>query len=223
MSRRRPRLFELVLFCSTALALTFLLLPLVAIFLRVPLRELVSQLGSGVAVDALVVTLETNLVAQALVLLVGTPTAYFIASKRFRGRAAAITLIELPLVLPPAVAGLALLAAFGRLGLLGGTFEALGLTVSFTKAAVVLAVHARSSLRQRRQCATHVISKFCGEQPLCLQPGDALIYPARTRQIAFADAFHLKRGVHALHGFFVQAFRDRDISLFEVPPIFELF
>jgi molybdate transport system permease protein len=138
--RRRPRLFEAALFCATALALTFLLLPLVAIFLRIPLGELVAQLGSGVAIDALVVTLETNLLAQALIFLLGTPTAYFIASHRFRGRALAITLVELPLVLPPAVAGLALLAAFGRLGLLGGTFEALGLEVSFTKTAVVLAV-----------------------------------------------------------------------------------
>ena len=138
--RRPPRLFEAALFGSTVLALTFLLLPLVAIFLRVPLRELVSQLGSDVAIDALLVTLETNAIAQALILLVGTPTAYFIATHRFRGRALAITLVELPLVLPPAVAGLALLAAFGRLGLLGETFEALGVTVSFTKTAVVLAV-----------------------------------------------------------------------------------
>lgn len=138
--RRRPGLFEVVLFCATALALAFLLLPLVAIFLRVPFGELVAQLGSEVAIDALVVTLETNLVAQALILLLGTPTAYFIASHRFRGRALAVTLVELPLVLPPAVAGLALLAAFGRLGLLGGTFEALGISVSFTQAAVVLAV-----------------------------------------------------------------------------------
>jgi molybdate transport system permease protein len=137
---KRLRWFEAALGVATALVLTFLLLPLVAIFLRVPLRELVSQLGSDVAIDALVVTLETNLIAQALILLLGTPTAYFIASRRFRGRALAITLVELPLVLPPAVAGLALLAAFGRLGLLGGTFEALGVTVSFTKAAVVLAV-----------------------------------------------------------------------------------
>ncbi|HEY5872006.1 MAG TPA: ABC transporter permease subunit [Gaiellaceae bacterium] len=139
--RRRRRVFEATLFAATVLALTFLLLPLVAIFLRVPLGELVTQLWSDVAVDALVVTLETNAIAQALILLVGTPTAYFIASRRFRGRALAITLIELPLVLPPAVAGLALLAAFGRLGLLGSTFAVLGVTVSTgTKAAVVLAV-----------------------------------------------------------------------------------
>ena len=136
----RRRLFDAALVGATALALAFLLLPLVAIFLRVPLGEVGSLLSSDVALDALLVTLETNALAQALILLVGTPTAYFIASRRFRGRALAITLVELPLVLPPAVAGLALLAAFGRLGVLGGTFDALGVTVSFTKAAVVLAV-----------------------------------------------------------------------------------
>jgi molybdate transport system permease protein len=72
--------------------------------------------------------------------VVGTPAAYLIASRAFRGRALVVTLVELPLVLPPAVAGIALLAAFGRLGLLGGTFEALGITVGFTQTAVVLAV-----------------------------------------------------------------------------------
>jgi molybdate transport system permease protein len=136
----RPRLFPVVLVCATALALTFLLLPLVAIFLRVPLGELVGQLGSGVAIDALLVTLETNAIAQALILLVGTPAAYFVAMRRFRGRALAITLVELPLVLPPAVAGLALLAAFGSRGLLGDTFDVLGVEVAFTKVAVILAV-----------------------------------------------------------------------------------
>jgi molybdate transport system permease protein len=136
----RRRLFAIALVCATVLALAFLLLPLVAIFLRVPPGDLAAQLGSDVAVDAILVTLKTTLIAQALILAVGTPAAYLIASRSFRGRAFVITLVELPLVLPPAVAGIALLAAFGRLGLLGGTFDALGVSVSFTQAAVVLAV-----------------------------------------------------------------------------------
>ncbi len=134
------RLFTAGLVAATALALGFLLLPLVAIYLRVPPGELVSQLGSDVVLDAIRVTLKATLISQALILLVGTPAAYLIASRAFRGRALAITLVELPLVLPPAVAGLALLAAFGRLGLLGSSFEALGISISFTQAAVVLAV-----------------------------------------------------------------------------------
>jgi molybdate transport system permease protein len=79
-------------------------------------------------------------VAQAVILLVGTPTAYLIARHAFPGRSFVITLVELPLVLPPAVAGIGLLVAFGRFGLLGGTFDALGIDVAFNTTAVVLAV-----------------------------------------------------------------------------------
>jgi len=134
------RLFRGTLVLAAALALGFLLLPIVAIFLRVPPGELVSALRSDVAKDALVVTFETNLIALALILVVGTPTAYWAATRRSRLRDLVVTLIELPLVLPPAVAGIGLLAAFGRLGLLGGTLDALGVDVAFNKVAVVLAV-----------------------------------------------------------------------------------
>lgn len=113
---------------------------MVAIFLRVPPADLVSALGTTAARDALVVTAETNAVSMLLILLFGTPTAYWIATRSSRSRDLVVTLVELPLVLPPAVAGIGLLAAFGRLGLLGGTFEALGIDIAFTKIAVVLAV-----------------------------------------------------------------------------------
>ena len=81
------RLFGALLWAATALALSFLLLPIASIFLRIPPSELLSALGSDVARDALVVTFETTLVAQAAILLVGTPAAYLIASRRFVGRA----------------------------------------------------------------------------------------------------------------------------------------
>jgi molybdate transport system permease protein len=138
--RRERRGFWAVVTVACVVSVTFLLLPLVAIFLRVPPGELVAQLGSDVARDAVIVTVKTTLIAQALILLIGTPVAYVIGTRRFRGRTLAITLIELPLVLPPTVAGIALLAAFGRLGLLGGTFGALGISISLTQTAVVLAV-----------------------------------------------------------------------------------
>ena len=134
------RLFGGVLVAAAALALGFLLIPILAIFLQVPLGELVDAMRSDAAVDALLVTLKTSAVANALIILVGTPAAYLIANRRFRGRALLITLVELPLVLPPAVAGLGLLVAFGRLGLLGDELGALGISVGFTQAAVVLAV-----------------------------------------------------------------------------------
>ena len=134
------RLFSTLLWGSAAVVLSFLLLPIVAVFLQVPPGELVDQLGSDVVRDALVVTLKTNLVALALILALGTPTAYLVARRSFRLRSVVLTLVELPLVLPPAVAGIGLLAAFGRAGLLGDELGALGISVGFTQAAVVLAV-----------------------------------------------------------------------------------
>lgn len=130
----------MALVVATGVALTFLILPVVAIFLRVPPGTLVAALGTDEALDAIRVTVETNLISMALILVLGTPTAYWIATRRTRARDLVVTLVELPLVLPPAVAGIGLLAAFGRLGLLGGTMDALGVDIAFTKVAVVLAV-----------------------------------------------------------------------------------
>jgi molybdate transport system permease protein len=124
---------KVVFAVCAAVAVAFLALPVVAIFARVSPGTLVAQLGEPAARDALVVSLKTNLVAQALVLVVGTPAAYLLATHSFRGRSVALTLVELPLVLPPAVAGIGLLAAFGRTGLLSTS-------AAFTQTAVVLAV-----------------------------------------------------------------------------------
>ena len=133
-------LFRATLALATSVALAFLVLPVVAIFARVPPGELIDALGSDAAKDALRVTLETNAISMALIILFGTPAAYWIATRGSRLRDVVVTVVELPLVLPPAVAGIGLLAAFGRLGLLGGSIEALGIDIAFTKAAVVLAV-----------------------------------------------------------------------------------
>jgi molybdate transport system permease protein len=134
------RLFRAALVVTTGVALLFLLLPIVAVFLRVPLGELVSALGSTAALDAIRVTAETIALAMALILLFGTPAAYWISSRRGATRDVLVTLVELPLVLPPAVAGIGLLVAFGRAGLLGDTVDAVGIDIAFTKIAVVLAV-----------------------------------------------------------------------------------
>jgi molybdate transport system permease protein len=139
-STRSSRLFGVGLILALALVLAFLLIPILAIFLRISPGDLFGQLGSEVALDALIVTAKTTVIAQAIILLLGTPAAYLLATRRFRGRSVVITLIELPLVLPPAVAGIGLLAAFGRAGLLGGTIDALGFSVGFTQGAVVMAV-----------------------------------------------------------------------------------
>jgi molybdate transport system permease protein len=122
-------------FVAATVAVLFLALPVVAIFTRVPPGRLVRLLSNGVVTDALVVSFKSTAIAEALILLFGTPLAYLLATRRFPGWALLVTLVELPLVLPPAVAGIGLLAAFGRSG-----HFAFGFQIPFTLAAVVLAV-----------------------------------------------------------------------------------
>lgn len=135
-----PRPFTVVLFLAALATLAFLLVPIAALFLEISPRDLIAQLDNPVVVDALVVTAKTNSIAFLITLIVGTPTAYLIATRRFPGRTLVITAIELPLVLPPVVAGIGLLVAFGRFGLLGQHLEALGFSIAFTQVAVILAI-----------------------------------------------------------------------------------
>jgi molybdate transport system permease protein len=138
--RRSDRLLALAAGLATTVLLAFVILPVLAIFLRVPAKTLVTQLGSPATLDALGVSLRATTIALVLIVAVGTPAAYLLATRRFRGHAVLVTLIELPLVLPPAVAGIGLFAAFGRSGLLGGSLRALGIELPFTQAAVVMAL-----------------------------------------------------------------------------------
>ncbi len=141
MSRVRAVLFAATTFAAAVIVLGFLVLPIVAICARVPLHLLIDQLDDPIVLDALKLTAITNVIALAVILLVGTPAAYFLGTRRFRGRALVITLVELPLVLPPTVAGIGLLAAFaGRIGLLADVLDPLKINVVFTTTAVVLAV-----------------------------------------------------------------------------------
>jgi molybdate transport system permease protein len=134
------RRFALVLALSLAVTLTFLTLPIVAIFLDSSPAELVRSLGEPGALDALWLSLRTTAISIAIILLVGTPAAYLLATRSFRGKAVVVTLIELPLVLPPAVAGIALLAAVGPAGILGGAVEAAGIELALATAGVVVAL-----------------------------------------------------------------------------------
>jgi molybdate transport system permease protein len=121
-----------------AVTLVFLVLPIVGVFVHTTPGNVIDQLSNPVVDDALVVTLKTSLVAQALILFFGTPTAYLIATRRFTGRSVAITLVELPLVLPPAVAGIGLLVVLSRYGLLGSRIPFFD--IAFTQTAVTVAV-----------------------------------------------------------------------------------
>jgi molybdate transport system permease protein len=132
--------FTALLAAALAAFLTFLTLPLVALIVDRSPAELAGALGEPGAADALWLSLRTTAAALAVILAFGTPAAYFVATRRFRGRAFLITLIELPLVLPPAVAGIALLSALGPSGLLGGALEASGVRLTLATAGVVVAL-----------------------------------------------------------------------------------
>jgi molybdate transport system permease protein len=130
--RRRPGIWW---WLSLPLLL-FLTLPLLALLLRSSPATIASYVQTPAVRQAMVLSLATSNIAMLAAVLLGTPAAYLVARRRFPGRRALETVLDLPTVLPPAVAGLALLLAFGRRGLIGGP---LGLELTFTPAAVVLA------------------------------------------------------------------------------------
>lgn len=132
----RPRdLWQLL----TLPLLLFLALPVVAIFLRVPPTNLLVNLSNPQVIQAISLSFITTLVTLSITIIFGTPVAYLLARRDFPFRRAIDTLLDLPTVLPPSVAGIALLMAFGRRGLLGDWFEVLGIQIAFSQAAVVLA------------------------------------------------------------------------------------
>jgi len=138
--RLRGAWFGALLVAALAVALTFLVLPVLAIFLDTGPGQLLDSLGDPSSRDALKLSLLTTTIAMAVVVAVGTPTAYLLATRRFRGRELVVTLLELPLVLPPAVAGIGLLAALGPQGILGGLLDDLGIRLVLETAGVVVAL-----------------------------------------------------------------------------------
>jgi molybdate transport system permease protein len=134
----RARRFPLLWLLATPL-LIFLTLPLLALLLRMNPAQLWITLQSPLVAQAITLSFTTSLIATATVVMFGTPLAYLLARRNFRGRTAIDTLIDLPMVMPPAVAGIALLLVFGRRGLLGEPLADLGITITFSSLAVILA------------------------------------------------------------------------------------
>jgi len=132
---RRLRSFELLSF----LLPLYILLPLIALPLATSPRAFVEHLLSEQALQALALTIRTTLLATAICILLGTPLAYVLARRSFRGRELVDTCIDLPIAIPPVVGGVALLLAFGRRGLLGSTLDLWGVQIPFTWIAVVMA------------------------------------------------------------------------------------
>lgn len=119
--------------------LTYLLFPIFAMVVRVDPSTLLTNVMSREVRQAIGLSVFTTTCSTILGLIFGTPLAYLLARRRFRGRSLLDTLIELPMVLPPSVAGIALLIAFGRRGLFGAWLDDVGVSIAFTTAAVVLA------------------------------------------------------------------------------------
>jgi molybdate transport system permease protein len=124
----------------TALPLILLfLIPILMLFSRSSPQALLANIGQKEVIQAVGVSLRTTLTSLGLILLLGTPLAYLMGRHQFRYKKALDTLIDLPTVLPPSVAGVALLMTLGRRGMIGGWLEDIGVEVAFSMAAVVIA------------------------------------------------------------------------------------
>jgi NifC-like ABC-type porter len=122
-----------------ALLGALLALPLAGIVFRVTPAALAAQLSAPSVRESLWLSLETSLAATLVSLVLGLPMAALLATRQFPGKRLLEVLMDLPMVIPPTVAGFALLMAFGRAGLLGGTLSTLGITLPFSTAGVVVA------------------------------------------------------------------------------------
>ena len=122
---------------------------ILGLFLGLPIALLVGRavlggslavaLGSGPVLDALTLSLVTTAISLTLTIALATPLAHVLARRRFRGASVVETIVDLPIVLPPSVAGLALLLALGRRGILGAPLAELGIEIPFTVVAVIIA------------------------------------------------------------------------------------
>jgi molybdate transport system permease protein len=139
--RTRPGRAALTLLVAALLALflLFVTIPVVSLFLRISPEAFFSSLAEPVVLDALSLSLVTATVSTVIVVVFGTPLALVNARHDYRGKVIVDTLTDLPIVLPPAVAGIALLMAFGRRGVVGQYLDVFGIHIAFTTLAVILA------------------------------------------------------------------------------------
>jgi molybdate transport system permease protein len=129
----------LIVFLLFGVVVAYLALPIVALFAYGTPSGFISSLSTEMVQEAIKLSLITTLTTLAVVIIFGTPVAYYNARHSYRGKRIIETLMDLPIVLPPSVAGIALLLTFGRMGLLGQYFNILGINIAFTTTAVVLA------------------------------------------------------------------------------------
>jgi len=119
--------------------LLFIAIPLLALFAHVSITDLLKNLNQRQVIEAISLSLITSFTATFITLIFGTPVAYLLTQRQSRYYRLVDTLIDLPLILPPSVAGVALLMAFGRNGMMGGWLSAIGIEIPFTMTAVIMA------------------------------------------------------------------------------------
>lgn len=135
----RVRLGQAVVFIASSVLLLFLVIPLLVLLVRAIEADLLQQLTQPTVALALRLSLLTSITSTLITITLGTPLAYSLARRKVPARSAIETLLDLPIVLPPAVAGLALLLTFGRRGFFGPILETFGINLPFTTAAVIMA------------------------------------------------------------------------------------
>lgn len=153
-SRTREVALKAGLALLLTMAMTFIALPVVALFLKSPPETILRSLHDPVVMDALRLSLMTSTITTITIVVMGTPIAYVSARFNYFGKELADSLIDLPVIMPPAVAGIALLVAFGRMGIVGQHLNALGISIAFTTLAVIIAQVFVSSPFYIRQART---------------------------------------------------------------------
>ena len=137
--QRSKNISNLVLSLASVPLVLFFILPLISLFFRTSTSDIFNTLVEPQVAQAITLSVTTTAITTFLTLCAGTPVAYLLARRKFFGHSLLDTLIELPIVLPPAVAGIALLVAFGRRGFIGPILNGLHIEIAFTQAAVVMA------------------------------------------------------------------------------------
>ncbi len=136
----RPKRPRFILILLSGIAFGFLILPPLGLLIRTLQVQAWTELSDSFLIPtAIGLSLITTGISSLFIVIFGTPFAYLLARYGFRGKRIVSVLVTLPIVMPPAVAGLALLLIFGRRGLLGSPLQDIGLSIPFTTFAVILA------------------------------------------------------------------------------------
>ncbi len=135
----RAMIGKVLVMAASGLMLLYLTIPLMVVMVRAVDAGLVEQLNQPTVARAIQLSLATTAISVVLMTVLGTPLAYWLARGQVRGRPVIETVLDLPIVLPPAVAGIALLMTFGRRGVFGPILAQLGINLPFTTIAVVMA------------------------------------------------------------------------------------